>query len=334
MITVKNFRTPLLMLLAGILVISFRPSIAQTNQSQRKAAKRTDITLKDGESYSLYQLDMSFIPQHDSESDGYAGYLSSKVLFDPATLTFAKSAVIRSFDTQQNNGNDLIAYANSIAANRGLGYTNTLAESGTVSFSFYAFMGENISPEKDMNFGPYIHTLFQSKTARTILFDEALRIVKGYCKWVPGDFRRAVLKEIDRLIQFTKTLPTKTYSESEYFEDYWMGFLYRRHLVDKVPVTEIQAQLTKARTELSALQIDTDYTHEIRVNQDISVFWTPQQAILISNLTKKEFTVEDKRLTEIKLLMDNNKPHYLFTFMGASGESKKMLFDSRMTLIE
>jgi hypothetical protein len=317
-----------------------------------KPFETIDISLYDGQEYNIKEkLDLTFSPYYYEDYDWftdvrrYNELIKEKTIFDVNKLQFQNSVVIRSFETENNNADDFISYVNRIAIGRGLGYTNILNKSyirgdgGGVSititdFIYAFFFDDGYNWNKNNNFQTYYHQIFTSKTARKILFSEALCIVKNFSKTVPNDFRKRVVDELDILLAYSKTLPSNSYSESKTFTDYWKGFLYRRYFVDKIPLLEIQSSVLQAKKELNDLILEKDFAYELKINDDVGVYLSLNNFIITSYLNKKEIKFNNDRLLSIKHLMDNNGSYYQFTKTDFNGNEKKLLYDAKLNLIE
>jgi hypothetical protein len=314
-----------------------------------KPFETIDISLYDGEDYNIKEkLDLTFSPYYSEDYDwftdirGYSDLEKSKTIFDVNTLQFQNSVVIRSFETENNNANDFISYANRIAIGQGLGYTNILNkvyqkgyDDTRITDCTYAFFFEGgYNWDKINNFRTYYHQIFKSKTARKVIFNEALSIVKNFSKTVPSDFRKRVVNELDILFAYSKTLPLTSYSESKTFTDYWKGFLYRRYFVDKIPLLEIQSSVLQAKKELNDLTLEKDFAYELKINNDVGIYLSLNNFIITSYLNKKEIKFNNDRLLSIKHLMDDNGSYYQFTKTDLNGNEKKLLYDTNLNLIE
>ena len=171
-----------------IIIVVFISSFIGVNLLN-KSFETIEISLSDGEEYNIKEkLDLTFSPYYYEDYDwftdvrSYNDLIKSNTIFDVTNLQFNNSVVIRSFENENNNANDLISYANRIAIGRGLGYTNLLNkvyiqgnEDTRITDCIYAFFFEGgYRWPKIQNFPAYYHQLFKSKSARKILFNEAL----------------------------------------------------------------------------------------------------------------------------------------------------------------
>ena len=313
-----------------------------------KSFTTLELSMADGEEYVIAEnIDLFFTPYYfDFENDTYNDLIKKSTLFDVRTLSFQNSVVIRSFETETNNANDFVSYVNRIAIGRGLGYTNILnkgdlnyegrEESLITDFLYATGYPDQVSYnwDKTGNFHTYYHQILQSKTARNILFDEALNIVKNVCKNVPNDFRRRVVNELDALLEYSKTLPNTSYTEKKVFADYWKGFLYRRYFIDKVPLSEIQSQIAYAKKELSELILEHEFACELKINKDLVIFLSLGNFKVKSNLNQKEIPFKNKQLVKIKHLADKISSYYQLMLLDSNGDEIRLLYDAKLNQIE
>jgi hypothetical protein len=247
------------------------------------------------------------------------------------------SAIIRSFETDSNNVNDLVTYINSISEYRNVGYWSIVPDT-RISFPTYAFYNDDgYIWRKIDGFNDYYHRLFKSKTARTILFNQALDIVASLCKTYPSDFKKSVLKELDQLLIFTHTLKTLSpTTDTDNLKDYWKGFIFRRHHLDNIPITEIQTSIINAQTKLKAIDVSKqpNAMYEININNQITFFYSSEKCILYSKSSLKEipFTYETS-LQKIKYLKDNTGDYYQLTGTNNSA-TFTYLYDKDLMKIE
>lgn len=316
--------------------------------NDNKSFSTIELSLADGEEYVITEnIDLLFTPYYDDFENSTYNYLIEKsTFFDVRTLSFQNSVVIRSFETETNNANDFVSWVNRIAIGRGLGYANILnqgdlnnegiEESLITNFLYATWDPDMVSYNWDKidNFQSYYHQIFRSKTARKILFDEALNIVKNLCKNVPNDFRRRVVNELDALLEYSKTLPNTSYSEKKVFADYWKGFLYRRYFIDKVPLSEIQSQIAYAKKEISELILEHEFACELKINKNLVIFLSLGNFKLKSNLNQKEISFKNKQLVKIKHLADKYSSYYQFMFLDSNGDEVRLLYDAKLNQIE
>ena len=159
------------------------------------------------------------------------------------------SAILRSFDSDTNNINDFKIYVNDLLINKYVDYWQVTPNSNSRLSDFRYIFEENNSDfnwEKISGFGYYYHNLFRSKSARTVLFKKALDFIEVMCRIYPIDFKKRVLIELESLLKFTNTIKFISLNNDIEYEDYWEGFIVRRHFIDNVPVLEIQNSILEA----------------------------------------------------------------------------------------
>lgn len=311
--------------LTGIFFISTLSFVCAPLFLKMEGLKKFSFFLEDGESLDLY-------PIVDRETKSEV-FLKD---FYPAL----NSAILRSFDTQNNQTNDLITYAKSVSEYRSIGYWSIIPESRTyISDPTYAFPNSDSKSynwEKIKGFENYYHSLFQSKTARKILFQQAVDIVISLCKSFPSDFKTKVLREIENLISFTSelkimssTLPAKEIG------DYWMGFIYRRHHTDKVPISEIQESLLYAQNQIKAIDViqQPEAMFEIQINNQISMYYSSSKIWLYSKSSGKRVAHEKSiNYSGVKYFKDQNGEYYRFMVYEHAGQFS-ILYDKNLNEI-
>lgn len=308
-----------------------------------KAVETIEVTLKDNEVYKLNNLHPYFIPTYYGKTNWsfedleYNGLVNATSFINPDSCKLRSSAIMRSMETQNNNTLDLICYANRIALDKNLGYYNILNKESTIISDGYAFVGEGNDYQKYINkyenFRTYYHQLFRSSGVRKLLFKEALDWLVKYASKAPKNFRLSLIQEFDQLLIFSKTLPMTTYNEFRVFNDYWEGFIYRRFFNDKIPLTEIQEDLTEARNKISSTKSNIDYIHEIKVNNEILVYLGDKSFTVKSKINDKEVSINET-LTSIRYFEDNTGSYYQFLMAGVdSSDETQILFDSKLNRI-
>ena len=294
-------------------------TIAFNNKS---GLHKFDYTLKDGESLSIDQIFNSF-----KEED----------LILEKSFPALNSAIIRSFETDSNNVMDLVTYINSISSNRNVGYWSIIPET-RISDPLYAFYDDNgFIWRKSDGFGKFYHSLFRSKTARSILFNQALDILVSLCKTYPTDFKKSVLNELDHLLTFSNSLKSLNSStDTDNLNDYWKGFIFRRHHLDNIPISEIQAFIINAQLRLNAIDVSKqpDAMYEININNQLAIFYSSEKFILYSKSSEKEINFTyDNSVQSIKYFKDNTGDYYQLTGVKNSVPFK-YLFDKNLLKIE
>jgi len=337
-----------LLLIVGMLFIMITPCFIIYSEFTPKSFNKIAIELKDGEKYDFRKnlgleiIDKPYYTDRDVE-------YNDSTIFNTNNFKFVKSPIIRSLETNDNNASDIIRFVNLSIDNDYLTYLDILDVDGDYlpeeSLAFRN-ISEIPADEKSLYFTNYCRSLFKNSTARKILFDDGLNVVKNYCSIVPNDFRKRVQSELDNLLSFTNTLPTLTYNESKRFEDYWKGFIYRRYFTDKVPIIEIQNNLIRAKKELKALNLIFDYSYEVFINNEISVFVSQFGFALYSHSNNKLIRFNNQYLLGLSYFKDENGSFYSISkheerckYCGEEKirthySIKKLLYDSKLNLIE
>ena len=279
--------------------------------SNKEGVQKFDFTLGDGESLAIAPI---------------INPTKKEDLIIEKSFPNLNSAIIRSFETDSNNVMDFVTYANSISANRNLGYWSVIPytfygdeySNTRISDPTYAFWDENGGIwNKIYGFENYYHNIFRSKTARTILFNQALDIVCSLCKSYPSDFKKSVLKELDQLLLFSNSLKTiSPATDTDKLNDYWKGFVFRRYKLDNVPISEIQTAIINSQAKIKAIDISKqpDAMYEININNQVAFYYSNEKFIFYSKSSSKEisFTYETS-VQNVKYLKDNSGEYYQLT---------------------
>lgn len=312
-------------LLLSILILIFASFIS----TQKNGLIQMDFTLKDGEYMNL---------------SSYTVWYSNEDLIKNQDFPNLKTAIMRSFETEANKIEDFVLYANSIAKNRNLSYFSLEPwavygdniENTRISDFIYAVGPGEKADEKADGFNRFYHQIFQNKTARTILFNQLTEILVTLCQRYPKDFKILILNELSQLSKFTnslKNLPSTTNTDN--LRNYWEGFIFRRNVIDHIPIAEIQVSLTTAINKISAINIENqpDSYYQVNINNTISIYYSRTSTVLFSKKTNKEIVFKSFHINGIKYLIDDNGEYYkLFGF--SNGKTKTLLYDSNFTLIE
>jgi hypothetical protein len=280
------------------------------------------------------------------------------------------SAIIRSFENDSNNVKDFITYTNLISENRNLGYWSLIpnvvyaenfSDAGPqqgfggnfagfvnnghlvlkdrVSDYRYGFydQGSGFNWPKIEGFGNYYHKIFQNKTARKILIEQAIDIVISLCKTFPSDFKNSVLKELETLLVFSNSIKSmNANTDTDKFNDYWKGFLFRRNKIDNVPIIEIQDYILKAKNQIMDLDVskNADAMYEISINNNIKLFYSIDKTVLYSNVSKNEISFDKNTiLKSVKYLRDDKEEYYSFEGVK-NGKQISLLFDGLLKEIK
>jgi hypothetical protein len=315
-----------------ILLIAFfsLTLIAATIQiNNREGINKISIDIKDGETYSFENI-------IENEKKGELININSIPNFN--------NAILRSFETDSNNAFDLVTYVNYISEDRNFGYWSVipkvlyevddpLANIPDPSYVFRGGRGDFVSSNFFM---AYYRNLFTNKVARSILFKHALNIVSNLCKSYPSDFKVMVLKEIDRLIAFTYTLESISPSiDTDTYNDYWKGFIYRRNKLDKIPSNEILNSLLNAKEVIQNIDVSNqaDAMYEFTINEKIIAYFASEKTTLRSKMNAKEIYFDQTyAIKKVKLLKDNTGEYY--QIIGTKNNTPiKFLFDNNLNRI-
>ena len=269
-------------------------------------------------------------------------------LIDNTYFKFSSPAFLRTFSTKLNNTQDFITYINFIHNTRGLGYWNTLTNNkqykNTISDCLYAFPISDVAFDwnKINGFKTYYKTIFNSKTARKILFDAAIDIVIYWCEKLPIDFYLDIKDEINKLLKFTDKLKVKSLSEINKLghydlRGYWEGFIIRRITENGVQIDEIQELLNSGMSELEKIDQSklSDEYFKLIVNNNIEVLFKKSHLYLkcTKNNKKIKLDIMPENLKEIKYFSDETSEYYVFIV-----HLDKMVFrytyDNNLNLIE
>ena len=294
------------------------------------------------------------IQLRDSESVQFPffskNFNNGQNLIDNTYFKFSSPAFLRTFSTELNNTQDFITYINFIHNTRGLGYWNTLTNNkqskNTISDCLYAFPINDVTFDwnKINGFKTYYKTIFNSKTARKILFDAAIDIVSYWCEKLPIDFYLDIKNEINKLLKFTDKLKVKSLSEINKLghydlRSYWEGFIVRRITENGVQIDEIQELLNSGMSELKKIDQSklSDVYFKLRVNNDIEVLFKRSRLYLlgVTNNKKIRLKIMPKNLKEIKYFSDETSEYYVFiTYDFYGREVYRCTYDNNLNLIE
>lgn len=289
-----------------LLLISFFLLSAKPTGGLTALLKRS-ITIKNGDNFDLEKVSKK----------------SHLLFMEGASFN---SAVLRSFNTDKIDDEDLFSYANMVGYERYLGYYSVVPGFGNFYIPTTSRCPSLLLKSKSQYyaeeyadlFKKYYHKLFKNKTTRTILFNTGLESVKTYCKYFPKDFTTAVIKELDRLLIFTTKLGTLTYDKysrdvNNQKIDFWEGFIYRRVKTDGVPVSEVRESIIKAQSELKSMDVSNnpDVMNEININDQVMLYYGTNQYSLKSVSNQKIIHLEPGLvITDIKYLKDRDGEFY------------------------
>jgi hypothetical protein len=253
------------------------------------------------------------------------------------TLPELNSAIIRSFETKNNSVQDLKKYVSSISESRKIGYWNFIPDY-TVSDPTYAFpsLENNYSYDwtKIKDFPSYYHSLFQNKMVRNYLFDEGLEFVSYLCAKYPSDFQKRVLIELDNLNNFLISLNNPNIKvDTTNIQDYWKGFIYRRHIYDKISISEMSSLISKAISRIKSIdQLKKDnHMYEFNINNQLVYFISGNNNVLFSKVSQKRIVLpKNVNFWKVKYLMDKTGEYYLFS---QGQDEPKFLYNSKLDKI-
>ena len=124
------------------------------------------------------------------------------------------------------------------------------------------------------SFMSYLHSIFQNKLARQLLFNWALNELETLCIGRSVEFLEKVIKELEDLIEYTKIKNYYT-TELSWSSNYWKKFIYRRVENDGVPLNEINTYLLKAKEELTSINktelLNNNRLCEVIINNELHV---------------------------------------------------------------
>lgn len=300
-------------LLASIIII-FSAFLLSKDQGKNKA----NISLNDGETVQLDSIFSKF-----SEN-------SIKENLEKINLT---SAIIRSFDSDTNNVNDLKLYVGDIIEREYLDYW-TITPPSRLGDPTYVFTLDNREYDwrKIYGFGDYYHSLFRNKTTRTILFKNGLEFVETMCKIYPSDFKKRIIIELESLLKFTNTIKFISFNDEIEFENYWQGFIVRRHFTDKVPIIEIQNSIIESINKLKASSPTNSFNalYEININNQITLFYSGEGTYVTTFTGEKKFSFKvDEHVKSIRFLRDLSGDYYQITTSNDIGD-KRYLFSKSL----
>ncbi len=303
---------------------------ANLQLNNREGINKFSISIKDGETYSFENI-------IESEEKGNFININS--------IPNYNNAILRSLETDSNNAIDLVTFVNSINEYRNFGYWSIIPKGyydedkplAHISDPTYAFPQENGYDWKKINgFNSYYRNLFLNKAARTILFKHALNIVSNLCKSYPADFKVMVLKEIDKLITFTYTLDSTSPSiDTDEYNDYWKGFIFRRNKLDNIPSSEILNSLLNAKAVIKSVDVSNqpDAMFEFNINEQIIAYFASEKTTLRSKYTSKEVYFDNTiAVKKVKFLKDETGEYY--QIIGTKNSSPiNYLYDNNLNRI-
>jgi hypothetical protein len=297
----KRLSILFLLYLSAFLFYNFIPLPPQYN-----AVKTKSVSLNVGDSIDFHNYYLSNEICWESSSKKLIDFKASKELNDPA---------LKAQNTPSNNAGQLADYVNTIQDNRCFAL---LFNQSTISFP---------DVENYEKFDDYYKKLFQMPAMRKILFDAGLNTASEIIRKYPTSYKNQILQELDKLLLFTKGLSAMSYSEyGQSFDDYWEGFIYRRYFTSKVSLAEIQSYLEKAKSTVQGIKPAADFFMELRINNDLTVYYSEQGYVLQSVSTKREMMNTTRKLLQIKKeSIGRGKYAYRIKTRSSEGEWENLL---------
>ena len=148
------------------------------------------------------------------------------------------------------------------------------------------------------------------------------------CRIYPIDFKKRVLIELESLLKFTNTIKFISLNNDFEYEDYWEGFIVRRHFIDNVPVLEIQNSILEAINRIKNMTPTNTFNalYEINVNNQIAVFYSGEGSYISSLNGTKKFTINtNETIKSIRFLKDLSGDYYQITTTYDSGEKRYLI---------
>jgi len=299
-------------------IVSFFQVMAQiTNET-------IDITLKNNESISLddfFEISEEFNPDL---------VLDHNLYYD---------SLIQSFSTASYNFSIIDEYLHHTHEEVGFGYKNILdgaVNSDYTPIPIFSWFNQINSVSR---FQEYFHSLFQNKLARKLMFSAALNILENMCVAYPADFTDRVYEEINNLIEYVKIQNYYTSNiPSNYDNNYWKGFIYRRVEQDGVPLSEIESCLLETKKMLN--QVESKFVKQKKVLNvnGLKVFLVDSETIRFEMHIIKygepyfnfyDYNFKDYQNLSLKYLQDSDGEYYLIEGgeEGYYGDKFRDLFD-------
>ena len=244
------------------------------------------------------------------------------------TLPEINSALLRSFETEYITIKDVCKQID----NQEIGYWDITPEKinliDSLLFEKYFTLNPRKSPPSRLRESPpsifeeFVHKLFQNKTARTYLFNHTLNYVSQLCEKYPSDFKLNILNELDELLLFTNSLQTNLNKiNTDTLEDYWKGFIYRRYVTDKIPLSEIKSSLIIAQSKIKTINTEdqADAMYEYRINKQLVIYISANNYTIYSTKSGKKITFEKGVfIQKIKYLKGDDGEYYQLIGVKAS----------------
>lgn len=319
---IKRLKYTLLSLIAGLVLVS-----ASIILNKNEGLKKIEQKLDDGEKLNMAEI---IVPYKKDD------------LFNRKAYSNVNAAVLRSFDNDSNNVNDMITYANFVSETRNLGYWSVIPftyygetfSNTRISDPSYAFQNQSgFDWKKISGFRTYYHTLFKNTTARTILADQAIDFLCTLTKAYPSDFKASIKKELSTLLTYTNTLkPTGVIPNTDKLNDYWKGFILRRVRTDNIPIAEIKSTIIRAQAKIDSIDVkaQADAMYEVIINNQISVSYAIEKFTVSSKTSPVELQFGyEVTLENIFYNKDKTGDYYMLTGFQ-NGKPFRWLFNKNL----
>ena len=265
--------------------------------------------------------------------DSILSKFSENSIMENLEKTNLTSAIIRSFDSDSNNVNDLKLFVGDIFNREYIDYW-TITPPSRLGDPLYVFNLENgeFDWRKKNGFSDYYHLLFRNKITRTLLFKKGLDFVETICKIYPSDFKKRIIIELESLLKFTNDIKFISFKDDLEFENYWQGFIVRRHFTDNVSIIEIQNSIIEAINKLKFSSPTASYSalYEININDQITLFYTGEGTYVSTFTGENKFSFKiDESIISIRFLRDLSGDYYQITTTSETGD-KKYLFSKNL----
>ena len=284
----------------------------------------------------------------------------TKIVVDKERSQKLKSnALMKVFSTTNNNIIDVVSYVNRVSEGRKLGYWNTLTENEMQYSGYYknvygnrlytSFRKDKVNYITDPGylfngkttlFYKFFKRLFNSETARNILFKTALNVVLNHCENYPKDFTIHIISELNNLLKFCDSIKTTSISQLEktnYNGNYWKGFIARRIIYNNLSVKEVKSLLTSAVNKLKKIDISKlpDVYYTLTINDSVSISFDKSFYYLNSLNSGKRIKINYYNEPHtIKYFEDRTNSLYVFKFKDKKGRFFENIYDKNLNIIK
>jgi hypothetical protein len=132
-------------------------------------------------------------------------------------------------------------------------------------------------------------------------------------------------------LKFTNTIKFISFNDEIEFENYWQGFIVRRHFTDNVSIIEIQNSLLEAINKLKASSTNNSFNalYEININNQITLFYSGEGTYVTTFTGEKKFSFKiDEHIKSIRFLRDLSGDYYQITTSNNIGDKRYLLSKS------